>query len=449
MTLTKQKTAVIAGGGLAGLAAAVYLDELGYQITLIEKKQILGGRTYSFIDKKTGLTIDNGQHLLIGAYHHTLDFLQRIGAKSKIQVMIPTRVPLLDDKGKISYFDLKDHKPPLHLARALIGYKGLSLSDKFRLIKLGLELKKYLKGKKQIPKDLTVLEWLKSLKQSDRSIENFWEILTLATLNDSAKNTTADGLITVLLKSYFGEKNDGFLIFPKVGLSELFVDPTEAYLSLRNQQVIRGISLKSVRILDNQVQNFEFSDGSIVKADLFVSALPFRPLLNTLPEPFVENHPELQHAKEMKSAPIVSINLVFDRPVLDESFIGSASIRTHWFFSKDHIFTGLPQDKCHVMGVISGAYDLLDHSKEQIVELALNDLKQISKKARDAKLIHSLVNKEREATISCRKGVNAQRPKQKMLNNFYCVGDWTQTGLPGTIESAILSSKLMAEELAS
>jgi len=441
-SLNNKPTAIIAGAGVAGLSAAVFLDEIGYHVTLIEKKPILGGRTYSFKDKKTGLTVDNGQHLMIGAYHETIYFLERIGAKHKIEMDIPTVVPILDMNLAKFLFKLGTWQPPLHLAKAFIQFKGLGIKDKVSLIKLGRELKKIKAGKIPPPSNLTVNDWLRKFNQSEKAIKNFWEVLTLATLNDSPDITTADGLTAVLINSYFSARNDGFLIFPKVGLSELFVEPTKAYLKMRGHQIISGISLKEICILNDKAQCFKFSDGQEIKADLYVSAMPFRPLANVLPKAFTDCHRELKHVKKMQSSPIISINLFFDKPVMTEKFIGSASTRVHWFFSKK------PLDQTyHIMGVISGAYDLLENSKEEIVQLALNDLQKIYPKLNKAKLIHSLVNKEREATISSRIGINDLRPKQKVLENFYIVGDWTKTNLPGTIESAVLSSKLMAADV--
>lgn len=435
---SSKKTALIAGAGVAGLSAAVFLDELGYRVTLVEKKPILGGRTYSFVDKKTGHTIDNGQHLLIGAYHETLGFLERIGAKSQVVVMRPTIVPLIGTDGSCAKFKLNGSPPPCNVARAFLGFRGFSVRDKWRLIALARELGRIKRGTRPYPHDQTVNDWLKSLGQSPTALENFWKILALATLNDSPAVTSAGGLAQVLIRGFLSGRGDGYLIFPKVGLSELFVKPTRDYLALRGHYVIQGVGLRKIKITNNMVTGFSFADGTELTADLFISALPFRPLTQVLPPSFLDNHPQLKHIKDFTASPIVSINLFFDRPVMTAAFMGSAATTVHWFFSK----TG-----GHIMGVISGAYDFLNKDKEEIVGLALADIKRICPAARQAKLIHALVNKQREATLSSRPGINTRRPDQKILGNFYIIGDWTQTHLPATIESAVVSSKMMAEDL--
>lgn len=447
-----KKTALVAGAGIAGLSSALYLDDLGYDVTLIERKPILGGRTYSFQDRISGLTIDNGQHLMIGAYHETFALLERLGSKHKVHIEKPTTVPLYDDAFKLNRFTLFSGKPPWPLLKAMLGFGAFSFSEKFSFLKLGRMLKQYLADAKTIPIDITVKDWLKQAGQKDRAIKNFWEILTLATLNDRADTTTADGLIQVLLKSYFGGNEDGLLIFPKAGLSELFANPAEAYLNLRHQKIIKGVGIQEVQILDGKVRNVILSSGEELKPDLFVSALPFRQLLKILPRGFVQHHEQLKHVHTYQSSPIISINLFFDRPVLKNKFIGTASANVHWFFDRNALDLGAtPLDNTwhHVCGVISGAYDHLELSRDQLVELALSDLRKICPDVHEAQLKHSLVNKEREATLSSRPNVNATRPSQHILSNFYIVGDWTQTHLPATIESAAKSAKLFYDALVS
>lgn len=443
----KKPRAIIAGGGLAGLAAAIQLDELGYHVTLSEKKTILGGRAYSFTDRITGLTVDNGQHLMVGAYHETLRFLEKIGAKHKIAFESPTTVPLLDENHQKTYFTIKQKKPPWQLLQAVMGFKGFSIADKIGFYPVARELFRIKKGRQKLPTDLTVEEWLKRLQQSPKSRKNFWDILTLATLNDEPAITSADGLATVLLKSYWGSAQDGLAVFPKVGLSELFAQPAENYLKCRGHDIKKNVGLKQIKVMDGKVRSFEFSDGAEITADIYISALPFQALLKTLPPSLLETQAHLQPIKNFTTSPILSINLFFEKKFMAEKLVGSAQTKTHWFFCKDHIVK-TKNPLSHIVGVISGAYDFHDQNKEEIVAMAKTDLAQIYPQSRQIKLVHALVSKEYDATLSSRVGVNSKRPPQKILDNFYIVGDWTQTGLPATIESAVVSAKLMAEHLA-
>lgn len=439
-------TAVIAGGGLAGIAAAIYLDELGYQITLIEKKQILGGRTYSFTDRITGLTIDNGQHLMIGAYHETLKLLERLGTTHKVEKLIPSAIPLFNEGFSKNIFNLGNLPPPLNLAKAIWGFSGLKIKDKLGLIQLGLALKKIKNAPQRIPVNQTVHEWLQGFHQSDHAMKNFWDILTYATLNDDPRITSADGLATVLIKSYFTGRHDGHLILPKAGLSDLFCDPAEKYLTLRGHKIIKGVGLKEIHIMDGQMRSFRFSDDSEHQTDLFVSALPFSSLLKLLPKPLVDSNQKFSNLAKMTSAPIVSINLFYDKPFMKEKFFGLAGTKTHWFFCRDQFIPHAQKNISHIVGVISGAHEFMNSDKNEMVKIADSELRKIYPHE-NAQLIHALVNKEREATLSSKPSINALRPAQKVFSNFYIIGDWTQTGLPATIESAVKSAKMMSEEL--
>ncbi len=443
-------SALIAGGGLAGLAAAVMLDELGYKVTLIERKSILGGRTYSFTDKKTGKTIDNGQHLMIGAYHETIKLLERVGAKHKIKYQIPTIVPLLDSKFKRNVFCLRLLPAPLNLALAILFFGGMSIKEKFGLIGLSRELKKINTGKSDPPLNLTVSKWLQKHAQGEKAINSFWEPFTMATLNNSVEAASANSLVQVLINSFFAQKRDGFLIFPKEGLSNVFANPIRKYLELRGHKIITDLGLKEIRILDNKVQAFHLADNTELKASLYISALPPRALLNALPRTIVDTDESFKNLEQLTGSPIVSLNLFFDRPVMTDFFIGSSSTTVHWFFNKSDEGRSTRNEERstrHVVGTISGAYDFLDKSKEEIVALAMKDLERIYPKVKEAKLTHSLVNIERDATINCSPEIDEIRPRQKVLENFSIVGDWTQTNLPPTIESAVLSSKIAMNSL--
>lgn len=440
------KTVVIAGAGLAGMAAAVFLDELGFKVTLLEKKSILGGRTFSFTDKKTNIQIDNGQHLMIGAYHETIALLERLGAKHKIAIQRPSVVPLFNDKFTKAHFRLGKRRPPWGLVEALVRYSGFTIAEKISLLGLGRELRCMARGKKDLPKHLTVTAWLRENGQSESAIKNFWEVLTLATLNDAADVASADALVTVLIKSYFAGPDDGHLVFPQTSLTDLFVNPVLTYLEQRRQEVRPGIGLKEIKILNGRVQGFLLTDGSVLKADVYVAALPHHRLLGVLPEPFVDATPTLKPLRSFRHSPIVSINLFFDRPIMDEVFVGSSTTSVHWFFNK-HRSEEKRDGIHHIIGVISGAYDLVDKDKDDIVRLALEDLRSLYPAGESAELLHSLVNIERQATMSCGVGVNDLRPRQKVLENFYVIGDWTATGLPPTIESAVVSAKCVWEDL--
>lgn len=445
MLSQKKLTILIAGGGIAGLAAAVFLDELGFHITLVEKKPIFGGRTFSFQDQKTGFVVDNGQHLMIGAYHETIALLEKLGVKHKIEFKIPTQVPLKFAKGKKTLFTIKDVKAPFGILAAFLNCELFTLKEKLNFVRLGRVLKKIKKNESLMPKEATAYDWLLANYQTERVLKNFWEILTLATLNDSIFKASAENLIQVMLKSFFRKKEDGFLIFPCAGLSEVLIDPIVTYLKMRGHDLRTGIGVTEFKILNERVQTMVLTNGESRTADFYVSALPPQRLASVLPKPWLQSSKTLKPIQDFQFSPIVSVNLFFDQDFMTDVFIGSSFTATHWFFNKNLIFKN-NNGLTHVMGVISGAYDFLDKGKDEIVNLALSDLKTLYPDFHKAKLQHALVNIERQATVSFDPVANASRPPQKILDNFFVIGDWTKTGLPATIESAVMSAKKMAQD---
>ncbi len=443
----KSKSALIIGGGFAGLSAAVFLDALGFKIRLLEKKPILGGRAYSFLDKKIGSWVDNGQHLLIGAYHETLKLLENIGAKRHLLIPSKTEVPLITEEGQPTSFNPSSLPPPLNLLGGFLKLKGLNWRDKWGLVKLGRELQNLKKGKPRFPLDQNVDEWLEDVGQSQRARTNFWDPLTLATLNDDPKVAGAGMLAAVLVKGFLGSNFDSRLIIPNSPLNDLLAKPAREYLEIRGQKIETGMSVKKIHVLDNQVQGVELESGELIRADYYISAVPFASLLRLIPEGFVESEPYFCNLKKLKNSPIVSINLWFDQDLLDSPFVGIGGKKVHWYFNKNKIYDE-SHPPYHVMGVISGAYQFVDLSKDEIMKIALDELGGLFPKAGKAHLIHSLVNKERKATLSPQVGSEAWRPPQKSpFDNFYVIGDWTSTGLPATIESAVLSARLAVDDL--
>jgi len=460
--MTTPLTACVIGGGVAGLSAAVFLDSLGYRVTLLERKNILGGRTFSFQDPKTRMTVDNGQHLLMGAYHETLRFVENIGATRHLQVQQKTEVPLISSQGVYSSLKESQLPHPFGMGMGLARLKHLSWKDKFYFLKLA----RHLQASKIPPpshivgvgandysplqkntgdleinfQNLSVREWLYSWSQSKKAQENFWEILTLATLNEKTNVAPATLLETVLQKGLLGKGQDSKLIFPKAPLSEVFAHPAQTYLTLRGHSLRLQTKVKVIHILDSRVQAVELDSGEKIKADLYFSAVPPRSLLNMIPEGF-HKIPYFESLKQFRCSPIVSINLWFDREIFKDRFIGLGGKTLHWIFNKNKIHD-IPQSPYQYVGVISAAYDLLEKSREEIVKIVLQEILELFPKAVSVNLLHSLVNKEREATLSIDPTIEKLRPDQRSpFSNFYVIGDWTNTGLPATIESAVVSAR--------
>jgi hydroxysqualene dehydroxylase len=198
---------IIVGGGFAGLAAAVDLAERGTLVLLLERRNFLGGRAYSFTDKITGDTIDNGQHLMMGCYHHTLQFLNKIGAAHKVKFQPNPRVDFLSESQGHASFVCPSLPAPLHLLAGLTRLKTIDWRDRVNALRVGLALKT-MNGKRARLSDITVREWLNELGQSQNMQTRFWDLMALATLNESPDIASADMFARVLEQGFLRTKQD-------------------------------------------------------------------------------------------------------------------------------------------------------------------------------------------------------------------------------------------------
>lgn len=444
--MNHSKKICIIGGGCAGLSAAVYLDSLRHQVHLIEKKPVLGGRTYSFKDRITQTWVDNGQHLLMGAYHNTIEFLSMIGSKNFLSPQPRLEVPLFDKNNQLQWLKALPLPGALGLISAIGRLSHLSLREKWAFVTLGLELQKIKKNRPHGPLSVSCEEWLIRLGQSEKVRAFFWEPLILATLNDNPKKASAKLLAEVMIRGFMGSSADSRLIIPTGHLNEVLCDPARNYLTKRGHRVETAAPVSTLQLLDGQVQCIELQNGHKIFADAYVAAVPPAALARMIPDGFVKSLPWFSDLSVFEGAPIISINLWFDREIMPYRFAGTSHKKIHWYFNRTRCHDAKDGQHHHVIGVVSGAHDWLESSKQEILEHVLEELKCLYPIAKEAKLQHSLINKEREATLSLPPEVDALRPGvQSPLPNLWIAGDWIQTALPCTIESAVTSGKMVAE----
>jgi squalene-associated FAD-dependent desaturase len=432
---------IIIGGGFAGLAAGVDLCERGHKVILLERRHHLGGRAYSFTDTKTGDTVDNGQHLFMGCYTQTIAFLKKIGCLEKLHFQQRTQIDFLDAENGLDTFACPALPAPLHVLAGLFKLKGLTLGDKLRTFNLSSTLR----GKAKINGALTVSDWLKKLKQSANISERFWTPMVVATLNESPEAASAKMLIKVLQEAFGGGREASAIGISSVGLSDLYTKGAKDFIEARGGEIRHLAHVNKILLQDDKAFAVELKNGEKLTADYFISAVPPNILREMLDKEMCEKN--FSYLAKLQSSAIVSINLWFDRPVTERKFIGLIGTEIQWLFNKDAISV-TSKNSNHLALIISAANQYVGLTKNQLVELALRDLHKVMPQSLDAKLLHSTIVKERDATISHTVESDALRPDAKTaIAKFILAGDWTNTGLPATIESAVLSGKTAAQEI--
>jgi hydroxysqualene dehydroxylase len=434
---------LIIGGGFAGLAAATALSERGIAVTVVEGRQILGGRAFSFTDPDSGDSIDNGQHLMMGCYHQTIQFLLRIGTLNKMYFQKNLTIPFAGPRGRRAKLRCLPLQAPWHLYSGLSRLSTLSLMDRWRLRHVEKALKK--NTPEEALDAMTVDAWLTTLHQSPRAKRRLWDLITVATLNENSKIASAAPFVTVLKQAFFADWSDSRLGLSTVGLTELYVPAAAAMIEKAGGQVLTKSPVERLDIQDNRIKAVILRDGRRLEADAVISTVPPGALVKLLPKERVEQEPYFKKMTELRYAPIISIHLWFDREITPYKFVGLLDTTIQWLFNRSKIHAHAKTQAGYISLVISGAHAYDSWPENKILSLAIEELRRIFPAAQAAALLRSRVIKEHAATLSPSVGVEALRPRHASpIPNLFVGGDWTKTGLPATIESACVSGHACA-----
>ncbi|MGH9844966.1 MAG: hydroxysqualene dehydroxylase HpnE, partial [Blastocatellia bacterium] len=327
---------VIIGGGFAGLAAAVDLAEAGKRVLLLERRGFLGGRAYSFTDKTTGDVIDNGQHLMMGCYHATFDFLGKIGALHKLKFQSNPQVDFLHEREGAASFRCPPLPAPLHLLAGLARLETIGWRERIGALRVGLELKR-LNGNRAQLADVTVRDWLTRLGQSERIQSRFWDVMALATLNESPAVASADMFARVLDQAFLHSKRDSTMVISKVGLSDLYTEDARRFIEARGGEVRVNAEVAEIEFDGNRAHGVRLRDGEWIEADAVISAAPYFALRRMLAPDVIAAHDCFRSLDAFKSSPIVSVNLWYDQSVTDLEFVGLLDSEVEWVFNKNAI----------------------------------------------------------------------------------------------------------------
>jgi len=417
---------VIIGGGFAGLSAAVNLSAKGKKVELIEASQKLGGRAYSFTDKSTGTIIDNGQHIMMGCYRDTIKFFEMIGAKKNLIFQDSLKVNFLKPSFNLVPLEVSSGLYPFNLLTGLLRYKALTLKERFILLYFFLKLP--LSSGRDLTK-ITVHEWLLEENQNEHIRKAFWEPLTVGALNTSTNKASAKVLKDILIEIFFMGGKAAIIILPGHGLTESYCMNAMNFIETRGGKVVTGEQVEKLWVDGNKIKAIQSNKRIIKDFKYVISAVPFYSLDKILRNRKVIPDPGFQYSS------ILNVHIWLKENNIDKTFYGLIDSGIHWVFNHG----------THLTIVRSDADELMETGKDEIYEFLKNELfKYLS--IDENNIIHYSVIKEKRATFIPSNDILLKRPGiETKLENLFLAGDWIDTGLPSTIESAVKSGRMVAE----
>ena len=457
-----QATIAVAGGGLAGLAAACALSDSGFRVTLFERRPYLGGRASSYEHPGTGEVIDNCQHVLFRVCTNLVELYRRIGVEDKIRWY--DEMTFIEPGGRSSVMRASALPAPLHTAPSFLRFPFLSVKDKLVIARAIAALTLT----QQQDTGHSFQDWLQRHSQTENAIERFWKPILVSALSEDLDLISISYAAQVVRESMKSPEARHMGV-PSVPLTGLY-NRAGDYIRARAGEIHFRNPLECFSPDSSQVC---IRVGDREEAfDYLVLALPFDALGRVLPES-PEASPLREKLSHFDSSSITGIHLWFDRQISDLDHAVLLNRTIQWMFHKSRLLETREKDAHQREGheftravagatgegasapagsyielVVSASKNLIDKSRTEIVDLALKEVREFFPAARAANLVKSTVIKEVYATYSPRPGIDAYRPPQSTpWPRVFLAGDWTATGWPATMEGAVRSGYLAAEAL--
>ncbi len=425
-------TVAVLGAGVAGMAASVALAREGFRVVLVEARKQLGGRAGSFVDSHSGLVLDNGQHIAMGCYREFLQLADWLGVREKLRAQTRLDLALVGGDGRRSHLRAATCPAPWHLLAALVGCHGFSWDDRWSIIRLGLHLQN---GRWPSVHE-TAWQWLTSLRQPPNTLRCLWKPFCLAALNEPLETASARLLFSTLRRSLFGRAGDSALMFCDGGLGRLFWPECERFLRAAGGTVLLGQRVCGLEFVDSRLVRVVGTDRFFLEPDFCISALPWTALRSLLPA----QEPLRQAVQEIRGSSILGVHLWVDRPFTEAEVTGLPDSRLHWVFDRTRSLRQQGKEGALYAITVSAADQWKDLRPAQVVAVVREELTRHFPEFASRQVLRLVTFMARDATFLARPVTEELRPDARTpWSNFFLAGDWTNTGLPATLEGAAQS----------
>ncbi len=420
--------AVVVGGGLAGITAALACADAGADVTLVERRARLGGLTWS--SRRNGLWFDNGQHVFLRCCTEYVALLARLGVTDLVELQDRMTVPVLAPGGPAAVIRRSSLPAPLHLAGSLLRYQHLPLGDRLRL---GPAVRALMRVDPDDPaSDATTFDaWLRAHHQGPRAIGALWELITLPTVNLPAAEASLALAARVFRTGLLDDNAGGDIGWSRVPLQHLHGDAATAALAGAGVEVVLSTSVSRV---DGTTVD---SDAGTFAADAVILAVPHDVAAALVPAGLLEA-PE-----RLGASAIVNVHLVLDRRVMDQPMAAVVDSPLQFVFDRTES-SGATDGQCLAVS-LSAADAYLGWRSSDLVHHMVGALGDVFPAARAASVRDASVVREPRATFRGAPGTARLRPAATTsVPGLFLAGAWGATGWPATMEGAVRSGRAAA-----
>lgn len=444
--------AVVIGGGLAGITAALALAKAGHEVTLLEAKPRLGGATMSFT--RDGLVVDTGQHVFLRCCTAYRGLLDRLGMTAQAPLQPRFDVTVVAP-GKRAVMRRRRVPAPLHMLPALLGYPFLNWRQRFRLASAALAFQR-LDPADPATDELRLGDWLEAHGQDERTRRVLWDLFSVSSLNVPGDDASLALAAVVVRTGLLGKADAADIGVPALPLGELHGSAAARVLAklgatVRLQAKVTSIEPKGegefiVRLARSGgapgAAEGQGGDGEeVIVGDAVVLAVPHEQAAKLLPAGALPAQ-TVDGWTGLGAAPIVNVHVIYDRKVMDVPFAAAVDSPVQWVFDRTRI-SGM-----HARGE-AGQYLALSQSAAgsyadlpvaRLREIFLPALEELFPAARQATVTEFFVTREKRATFRQVPGTARLRPGATTdLPGLVLAGSWTDTGWPDTMEGAVRS----------
>ncbi|MEX2210625.1 MAG: hydroxysqualene dehydroxylase HpnE [Gaiellaceae bacterium] len=412
--------AVVVGGGLAGITAALELAGSGAEVTLLEARPRLGGATFSV--ERDGLWLDNGQHVFLRCCTAYLALLRRLGVEGQVVLQKRLDIPVLEPGGRESHLRRNGLPAPLHLAGAIARYHFLSPRERLRVLPAARALARLDLADSALDQR-TFGDWLAEHGQSQRAVAALWNLITLPAVNLPAEEASLALGAMVFRVGLLEEASAADIGYAAVPLQQLHGDAADRALAAAGVEVRAKTRVRSLDELD---------------ADAVVVAVPHDEAAALVPS--------LDRVRGLGFSPILNVHVVYDRRVTDHDFAAGFGTPVQFVFDRTGS-SGLERGQYLAVSV-SGASAYAERTQEELRAEFLPALAALFPRVREASVERFFVTREPEATFRGAPGTQALRPGPTAIEGIYLAGAWTDTGWPATMEGAVRSGLAAAQAVA-